>query len=97
MSLELGMTWPQYLRAECRLRMDRVIHLSRREADMLSVLLMRRPEPVPVGDVIEALWHPDREPDCVEDCVYHIAERLRGALGRDIVRARPGFGYEVVC
>lgn len=74
------MTWPQYLRNECSIG-EFVIRLTEGEAQLLSTLLVRYPEPVRLDDLIETLYpNPDLEP---EDAEGVVSERMRN-LARKI-------------
>lgn len=56
------MTWPQYLRHECTVDGFRV-KLSPTQTEILSVLLMRYPQPVARDDMLEAVWFEREEPE----------------------------------
>lgn len=86
----ISMTWPEYLRGECTLK----VRLTPRENELLSCLLMRHPEAVPVRDLVEAIY-PDAEtePDTSEDQIRIVADNLRKKLGpRHIVKDWRGYG-----
>jgi DNA-binding winged helix-turn-helix (wHTH) protein len=81
----ITMRWPQYLRREC------TVHLSRQQTEALSTLLMRYPDAVSHGDLIEAIWpDPDLEPDA-ESKVHTAITRLRAKIGNRILCDRRGY------
>lgn len=87
------MTWPQFRRAECRIG-EWIIRLTRREADLLLLLMLRCPEPVTLNEMIEWIWpYPDDEPDSAEGNAYEAMRSLRYKIGSYRVIGRKGFGY----
>lgn len=73
--MSCSMTWPQYLRSECR-HNGRVVSLSRYECELVSLLLMRRGHILSHHQLIEALYpNPDREPDYAVNLMHrrHLA------------------------
>lgn len=87
------MTWPQYRRGECTAWGFRV-KLSRLQADVLAVLLMRFPAAVPTGDLIEAAW-PAAEPDYAKHLVQRTVRELSVKLGGFHFACLPGFGFRL--
>lgn len=85
----ITMTWPQYQRRQCSV----TAVLSPQESELLSTLLVRYPQSVPVEQLIEAVWpDPEREADYARVRVRAII----GNLGRKIGMGRidhDGFGY----
>lgn len=76
----ISMTWPQYLRRECRI----TAQLSPQESELLSTLLVRHPCPVTTSELIEALWpDPEREAERAEARIHCLVLSLRGKIGRD--------------
>lgn len=72
-----SMTWPQYLRQECR-HNGRLVRLSYYECELVSLLLMRRGQIVPRGETIEALYpDPDLEPDYAVTLLHQRCMGLR--------------------
>lgn len=84
------MSWPQYRHAECRFG-NRFVALSRKEADVLAVLLMNRGRPVKTGDLIAAVY-PDGEPEHAADCVRVFVHNLRHKLPGVIRNHTPAWG-----
>lgn len=91
----ISMTWPQYLRQECRV-CDWIVALTRRETEILLLLLMRYPNPVPMEDIISFVWpEPDLEPDIAAESVHRSLHNLRAMVGRQRIVHRQGFGFEL--
>jgi len=68
----IRMTWAQYRRRQCWVRLD----LSPHETELLSLLLLRRGQIVSRDEIIEVLWPvPDDQP---LDAARYIAETLCG-------------------
>lgn len=89
------MTWPQYLRGECSV--SGIVKLSPMEADVLLALLVRYPEPVPVGDLIECCYpDPDAEPDWAEGNIHAAIARLRRTLGDQFLKDHCRLGYRLL-
>ena len=85
------MTWPQYQRGECTV--SGAVALSPLEAEALFVLLVRHPEMVSAGDLIDALYpDPDAEPEDAENALACVIGRLRNAVGAGRIVTHPG-GY----
>lgn len=88
------MTWPQYKRHECTAWGFKV-KLSRLQTEALSTLLVRFPYTVSIGDLIEALWPDDNEPDNAKSGLHKIIKELRIKLGGFHIVGRPSFGYRL--
>lgn len=87
----ISMTWPQYLRRECRV----TVRLSHQENEVLSTLLARHPQPVTTGDLVEALWpDPDTEPRLPENRVSKLIASIRRKVGFDHIEL-DGQGYRL--
>jgi DNA-binding response OmpR family regulator len=87
------MTVPQWQRRRCRLN-GRLVRLSPLATELLAVLLVRDPAGfVSLNDLIEALWHPDLEPEYPDRVVSHYVIALR-RLGIPIENER-GFGWRI--
>lgn len=87
----ISMTWPQYLRRECRV----TAKLSPQENEVLSTLLARHPQPVTTGDLVEALWpDPDSEPRLPENRIGTLIASIRRKIGRDHIKS-DGQGYRL--
>lgn len=92
--MSISMTWPQYLRGECTLNGRHRIHLTKQEAEILSVLLIRRNLQTSVELLIDVLWpDPDNSPECADDMVRTLIVRLRKKIGRYNIATRITFGY----
>ena len=95
------MTWPQYQRGECTACGFRV-RLSKLQAEILLVLMLRHPQPVRVGDLVEACWHDaladdlDAEPSTAENTVQLTIDHLRKKIGGFHIYGRRCFGYGLV-
>lgn len=95
------MTWPQYLRRECTVCGFHV-GLSDLQAEILLVLLLRYPGPVPLADLVEACWHDaqwadaDAEPSSAENTALTTLNHLRGKIGGFHIKGRRNFGYRLV-
>jgi DNA-binding response OmpR family regulator len=90
------MTWPQYLRRECRIG-EFVIKLSPQETEVLSTLLMRYPDSLTVTELIEAVWpDADHEPDYAVALIGQHIWHLRQKLGFFRIGSCRGFGYHLV-
>lgn len=77
----IRMTWPQYLRNQCKLG-DRLIKLLPRESKILSTLLLRFPRPTDMNTLIESVYeNPDTEPELAHSVVYGTICKLRRKLG----------------
>lgn len=89
------MTWPQYIRGECRV--DRkVVRLSRQMTELLATLLLRYPRMVPVADLIDAIHpDPDGEPENAKGVVYCQLHRLRQRIGHQFISILPQYGYRL--
>lgn len=87
----ITMTWPQYLRHECRV----TARLSPQESELLSTLLVRHPRPVTTAELIEAIWpDPDHEAEFAQSRVW----ALVCSIGRKIGAGRiehDGIGYRL--
>lgn len=85
------MTWPQYLRRECSV----TAQLSPQENELISTLLVRHPQPVTTGELVEALWpDPDSEPGLPEARVGNVIASIRRKVGSGHVR-HDGRGYRL--
>jgi len=92
----ISMTWPQYLRHECKVG-DFVVGLSRRETEALFVLLVRYPAPVRNAELLGAVYlDPDAEPDRPELQIEQIVRRLARKLGQYRIACSHGFGWRLV-
>lgn len=75
------MTWPEYRRRQCRIGAF-LIGLTHVETELLSTLLVRYPQPVTLGELIEALYpDPDHEPDEAETIVIERMRKLASKVG----------------
>jgi hypothetical protein len=91
----ISMTWPQYLRRECRIG-DFLIPLSPIETELLLVLLVRYPAPVTVGELIDAIYpDPDREPEFADDQIRQSVRRLARRVGTFRIFACDRLGYRI--
>jgi DNA-binding response OmpR family regulator len=87
------MTWPQYLRRECKVG-SRKVTLTRLETEIVAMLLIRQGVPTPTKLLAEMLWpDPDVQPDFAVDSVRELITRLRKKLGYARITTRYGFGY----
>jgi DNA-binding response OmpR family regulator len=87
------MTVPQWQRRRCRVG-GRLVRLSPLAIELLAVLLVRDPAGfVSLNELIEALWHPDLEPEYPDRVVSHYVIALR-RLGIPIENER-GFGWRI--
>lgn len=99
--MAVSMTWPQYQRRECTACGFKV-RLSEMQAEILLVLLLRYPGPVPVPDMIEAAWHdaqwrdPDAEPSSAYNTVQLTLQHLRAKIGGFHIHGRRTYGYRLV-
>ncbi len=93
----ISMTWPQYLRGECRVD-GRVLKLQgRMMVDALAILLMRYPAPVHRDEFIEAFYpDPDKEPDCALQVVYRVIQRLMAWVGLNHFQTRRPYGWRLI-
>lgn len=92
----ISMTWPQYRRREFTLDCH-VVRLSHQQIEVLSVLLMRHPHPVPIGHLIEAVWpNPDLEPDAASNQISVILIKIRRTIGYHRILRRIGLGMQLV-
>lgn len=91
----IRMTWPQYKRHECQIG-DFIVRLSPMQAEVLLVLLLRYPDPVSRGDLIEAIWPDDNEPDTSHHCIQYHLQRLRARVGEYRIAGRQDFGWRLV-
>ena len=86
------MTWPMMRRQEVQI----TVHLSRHETEIAAALLINRPRPLSLSDLIEVLW-PDPwkrpEPDYAAQNVQGIIRELRrkGVLVRTSQRVGEGY------
>lgn len=85
-ALSIRMSWPQYRRRQCWVRVD----LSPHEAEALSLLLLRQGHIVPHDDMIETLW-PDADTQPLDAARYVAAmlRQLRAKLGCDKYQRGP--------
>jgi DNA-binding response OmpR family regulator len=88
------MTWPQYLRGECTASGFRV-KLSRLQTELLSTLMLRYPNPVKAGELIEAVWPDDNEPDSSNTGLGSLIRDLRLKLGGFRIISHRSFGYRL--
>lgn len=89
----ISMTWPQYQRRECSAFIK--VKLSRMEAELLSTLLARRPAPLTINDLIEAIYpDPNAEPDFAVQMTHRVIGRLRRKLGSHYIE-RTAMGYRL--
>jgi|EndMetStandDraft_4_1072995.scaffolds.fasta_scaffold129243_1 DNA-binding winged helix-turn-helix (wHTH) protein len=88
------MTWPQYRRNQCSIE-SFVIDLTDVEAELLSILLVRYPEPVMLDDLIGAAYpDPDLEPDDARGAVTERMRNLARKLGAFRIKTNGRFrGY----
>lgn len=89
----ISMTWPQYLRRECTYN-GAAIKLSRRQTDVLSVLLIKRNIATLARDLIPMVYDTDVEPDYAENIIGLMVMRLRAKLP-GVIHSRYGFGYVI--
>jgi hypothetical protein len=77
----ITMTWPQYRRGQCSVG-DWTVDLSAMEAELLSILLIRYPNPVTVGDLVGIVYQdPDAEPEYPEDQIVQRMNHLARKIG----------------
>ncbi len=90
----ISMTWPQYLRRECRIE-DFVVSLSPIETELLAVLLIRYPAITPVEQLVEAVYsNPDEGPEWPEDQIFQKMRSLSRKVGTfRIQNIGRSFGY----
>lgn len=92
---KISMTWPQYKRREC-LYKGNLIKLTRKETEVLMILLMNHPRPVTSEDLIVALYfNNDDEPDWSINCIAQFVRRLKKKIDKDIFVNRPYIGYHL--
>ena len=64
--------------------------------------MLRHPNPVPIGDMVEACWHDaqwtdaDAEPRTAINTVQLTIGHLRGKIGGFHIKGQCGFGYRLV-
>jgi DNA-binding response OmpR family regulator len=93
--MAVSMTWPQYLRRECRVA-GFTVQLGNHEAEALLLLMLRCPNPVTRQDLIDWLWpEPGWEPEFTDSMVYHTIRRLRAKVGEFHIPVRVTFGYRL--
>ena len=91
----ISMTWPQYLRRECDVD-GLVVALTHDQTVMLATLLMRYPEPVTRGELIEEIYpDPDRTPEWPGFAVDEHIARLKHRIGAWRIFTRRGSGYRL--
>jgi len=91
----VSMTWPQYLRKECKFK-DKIIKLTKKETEILSVLLLSHPKPVTTEELIIALYFEnDNEPDYSSNCISQFIKRIKRKLGSDVIKQRWYIGYQL--
>jgi DNA-binding response OmpR family regulator len=76
----ITMTWPQYRRSQCSIG-DWTVDLSPIEAELLSTLLLRYPNPVTINELVDIVYpDPDSEPDYPEGQIVqrmmHLARKI---------------------
>jgi len=76
----ITMTWPQYRRSQCTIG-NWTVDLSPIEAELLSTLLVRYPNPVTINELIEIVYpDPDAEPECpagqIVQRMMHLARKI---------------------
>lgn len=77
----ISMTWPQYQRQECMINRMRV-RLSKAQAELLFLLLVRYPEPINVQEAVSYFFpDPDDEPENPEALVINYIRSLKRAIG----------------
>jgi DNA-binding response OmpR family regulator len=95
------MTWPQYLRRECTVQGFNV-RLSRLQAEILLILMLRFPGPVKTSEFVEAIWHEamwaniDAEPSTAPDVVIQTIQHLKKNIGGFHIVGRRSYGYTLV-
>jgi hypothetical protein len=92
----VSMTWPQLLRAECKLG-DDIVRLRPASATLLSILLVQNPEGYLTNEeLIVRMWpDPDLEPDSASRIIDQYLMFLRQS-GIRVVRAHgKGRGYRI--
>jgi hypothetical protein len=89
------MTWPEYLRRECRYK-GWPTALTPQEAEVLLVMLLRSPEATTADVLIDALWgdDPDGGPSTAESDIRIFIGRLRAKLP-GVIGGRRGFGWHL--
>ena len=89
----ISQTWPQYLRRQCTV----IASLSEQENELLSTLLLRRPAPIAVNELIEAIYpNPDFEPESAAKNIAALVDRLGQKIGRAHISAAGwGRGYRL--
>jgi hypothetical protein len=77
----ISMTWPEYLRHECRYK-GWLTPLTPLEAEVLSIMLLRSPNPTTADTLIDALWgdDPDGGPEDARRRVCELVAGLRAKL-----------------
>ena len=68
-----------YRRAECEFY-RRKVRLTPLEADIVSTLLLNRGRPLIADDIVEAIYHPDLEPETAHNCILVVISRIRSKL-----------------
>lgn len=77
----ISMTWPQYRRRQCAIG-EFVIQLSRIETELLFALLVRYPQPITLGELVEFIYpNPDMEPEAAETAVVQRMHKLARKVG----------------
>lgn len=89
------MTWPGYLRRECRV-FGRAVRLTPCECEVLLLLMVRRPFHVPRLEMLDWLYadDPNGGPLRAYTCVQLFVHRLQRKTGWSI-ESRHGFGYRL--
>jgi DNA-binding winged helix-turn-helix (wHTH) protein len=91
----ITMTWPQYLRHQCRIG-DFIISLSPMETELLSTLLIRYPGPVTIRELIEIVYDdPEQEPEWAESTVYGAIRQLAHKIGKFRIETTCRLGYRL--
>lgn len=81
MSVQLSMTWPQYLRKECTFNGE-VVKLGYRSVEIVALLLMRYPYPTDIETILSVLYpNWDDEPPTVRIMLNHHRRKLNKKLG----------------
>lgn len=88
------MTVPQMRRCECT-HYGRVVRLTHRECEVLTILLLRRGTPVSTTELIEAIYpNPDSEPDYGVSTIGAFLCRLRRKMP-GLIETNWCWGYSI--
>jgi two-component system OmpR family response regulator len=91
------------LEVDCRQKLvlvkGRIVHLRRKEFDLLEYLVINRKRIVPKEEILEHVWEKGIYifSNTVEVHIKSLRERFRRLAGKNIIRTVRGFGYRIDC